>query len=84
MLAVIAAHVTEVLWIAPDRARVAVVGELLETATARQRLPQVLVGVDVRHARVVSNKVLANRSDELVGERAQPPLGIIWVPRVRQ
>ena len=31
MLAVIAAHVTEVLWIAPDRARVAVVGELLET-----------------------------------------------------
>ena len=47
MLAVIAAHVTEVLWIAPDRARVAVVGELLEAATARQRLPQVLVGVDV-------------------------------------
>ena len=47
MLAVIAAHVTEVLWIAPDRARVAVVGELLETATASQRLPQVLVGVDV-------------------------------------
>jgi|MDTG01.2.fsa_nt_gb hypothetical protein len=47
MLAVIAAHVTEVLWIAPDRARVAVVGELLEAATAWQRLPQVLVGVDV-------------------------------------
>jgi len=47
MLAVIAAHVTEVLWIAPDRARVAVVGELLETAATRQRLPQVLVGVDV-------------------------------------
>lgn len=47
MLAVIAAHVTEVLWIAPDRARIAVVGELLETATARQCLPQVLVGVDV-------------------------------------
>lgn len=47
MLAVIAAHVTEVLWITPDRARVAVVGELLETATAGQRLPQVLVGVDV-------------------------------------
>jgi hypothetical protein len=47
MLAVIAAHVTEVLWITPDRARIAVVGELLKTATARQRLPQVLIRVDV-------------------------------------
>ena len=47
MLAVISAHVAKVLWITPDRARITVVSQLLETAAARQRLPQVLVGVDV-------------------------------------